>query len=664
MSESGPLNHSDSDGAPTQKNSKAPAVIPDYQLVRRIGSGSYGEVWIGRSVTGRYRAIKIIHRHTFDTNRPFDREFSGIQKFEPISLSHEGLVDILHVGRNDDAGFFYYVMELADDRATGQEIDPQTYEPRSLGAETRNGGRLPVDECIRLGVTLSGALAFLHEKSLVHRDIKPSNIIFVGCTPKLADIGLVAALDETHSFVGTEGFVPREGPGAPQADIYALGKVLYEVATGKDRNDFPELPDDVNETPEGEKLLQLNKVLLRACENDVRERYQSASEMLADLVTLQEGKRLRARRTARSVRIHILLAILLVVVAVTVGVVSWSRAVSTSDGMVPPTPPPSRERYTPSLVLSWTRQTSLPAVGTQFDPVESRGNLFVPGGSNETGLQTVYVATVNADGSLASWETTTPLPEPVESPGTVVMGNWMYIASEKGKIYRAAIRADGGLEKWHVSDGAAPWMGGRLTLRAFRDHLYLLGGFHYVLYDTVAFAAIRPDGSPDRWRQTTSMPEPRQHYCLHFLGDRAYIVGGITSQDQILSSVYSAPVLSDGTLDDWRREADLPAPLWYHNSVLLGDCIILFGGMTGYTSGTSLDVLCGHIGPEDGKITRWVKLGEMPGDYVAGVGVVHSPRSGRVYLIGGQKGYRGEYTSEVWSISAQELKDAFAAVTR
>src|SRR6266566_8280509 len=86
--------------------------IPDHELIRRIGSGSYGEVWLARSVMGTFRAVKIVYRESFDHDRPFEREFNGIQRFEPISCSHESQVDILHVGRNE--GYFYYVMELAD----------------------------------------------------------------------------------------------------------------------------------------------------------------------------------------------------------------------------------------------------------------------------------------------------------------------------------------------------------------------------------------------------------------------------------------------------------------------------------------------------------------------------------------------------------------------
>src|SRR5436190_19872593 len=94
-----------------------PPNIPDHELLRCIGQGSYGEVWLARNVLGEFRAVKVIYRKTFEHDRPYDREFEGIQKFEPISRQHDSQVDILHVGRNDEAGYFYYVMELADDAA-------------------------------------------------------------------------------------------------------------------------------------------------------------------------------------------------------------------------------------------------------------------------------------------------------------------------------------------------------------------------------------------------------------------------------------------------------------------------------------------------------------------------------------------------------------------
>src|SRR5882672_4232248 len=132
-------------GAPGETS--PPASIPDHQLLQCIGRGSYGEVWLARNPMGTYRAIKIVFRRAFENERPFQRELSGIRKFEPISRSHEGFIDVLHVGINEAEGYFYYVMELGDDQVSGQNIDPANYSPRTLGKEITMHGKLPFQEC-------------------------------------------------------------------------------------------------------------------------------------------------------------------------------------------------------------------------------------------------------------------------------------------------------------------------------------------------------------------------------------------------------------------------------------------------------------------------------------------------------------------------------------
>lgn len=274
---------------------RVPPTIPDHQLLRCIGRGSYGEVWLALNAMRMFRAVKIVDRRYFRDQRPFERELSGIRRFEPISRSHESFIDILHIGIDEANGFFYYVMELGDDLAAGQNIDLHRYSPKTLAKDISRRGMLPWQECLELGLALSQALAELHKRGLVHRDVKPSNIIFVNGVAKLADIGLVADVNDAFSYVGTEGFIPPEGPGLPQADVYALGKILYEAMTGKSQ-EFPELPTLWDKSPERERFLELNEVILRACNSDLRRRYKNGWDIHADLLVLANGKSVKRLR--------------------------------------------------------------------------------------------------------------------------------------------------------------------------------------------------------------------------------------------------------------------------------------------------------------------------------------------------------------------------------
>jgi tetratricopeptide (TPR) repeat protein len=223
---------------------------------------------------------------------------------------------ILHVGEAEE--FLYYVMELADpeprlesgtrnERETsivslqdngkqGSRPEPRKgscYVPHTLRSELKHGGAMPVQRVLAIGQALAGALAHLHGQGLVHRDVKPSNVVFVNGGPKLADIGLVAEVGDARSYVGTEGYIPPEGPGLPSADCYSLGKVLYELSTGQDRTAWPQPPDDLTSRSDREQLLELNAILHRACAPNVNERYPDAAAMEADLKRLASGQSIR-----------------------------------------------------------------------------------------------------------------------------------------------------------------------------------------------------------------------------------------------------------------------------------------------------------------------------------------------------------------------------------
>jgi WD40 repeat protein len=349
-------------------------------LVRPIGQGSYGQVWLALNLMGEPRAVKVIHRARFgDDQRLYDREMAGIRHYEPISRRHESLVQVLHIGQ--DTGCCYCIMELADaidgtprmeegsspvvprsSAATGSKprattptigaapVDPgsipaaiertwATYRPRTLDNELKLRGRLRLEECVDIGLALTEGLEQIHAAGLVHRDVKPSNVIFIRGQPKLADIGLVTLDDATHSYVGTEGYVPPEGPGRRSSDLYGLGKILYEISSGLDRKQYPSAPE-MKHWPQAERNTwnELNAVVIRACNEKREERHRDATELRAELLRLKAGvsidrERRMRRALARLVAAAVVAGLVALVAAVGFGVLFYRYQAATAAAL-------------------------------------------------------------------------------------------------------------------------------------------------------------------------------------------------------------------------------------------------------------------------------------------------------------------------------------------
>ncbi len=268
------------------QRAKTPPAIPGYELLRIIGKGAYGEVWLARERTGEYRAIKVVWREDFKHPELYEQELIGTLLYEPLSQGTYGLVPILQVGHHEQE-YFFCVMELADHSNSGSITDPETYRPRTLQSVMNSYGRrpIPLDPVLGVGIHLAHGLARLHDAGLTHCDIKPSNIVYVRDVPSLTDAGMVSPPGK-RTCSGTEGYIPPEGPGSKQADIYALALVLYEMATGCDRHDFPTLPVGL---PEGnERWLDFNRIICAAADPvPTRRRITSATQL---------GRRLEALR--------------------------------------------------------------------------------------------------------------------------------------------------------------------------------------------------------------------------------------------------------------------------------------------------------------------------------------------------------------------------------
>lgn len=201
-----------------------PRQIGDYRLLRRLGAGGMGRVYLGRTAGGRTVAVKVVRAELAD-----DPEFRARFRQEVEAARLVGGARTAPVLDADTEGPRPWV-------ATGYVAGP------ALGAAVRRFGPLPAPAVHALGAELAGALAHVHGLGLVHRDVKPSNVLLALDGPRLIDFGIARALDGAAELtrsgfvVGSPGFMSPEqaggGQSGPPGDVFSLGAVLAYAATG------------------------------------------------------------------------------------------------------------------------------------------------------------------------------------------------------------------------------------------------------------------------------------------------------------------------------------------------------------------------------------------------------------------------------------------------
>lgn len=314
-----------------------------YEIIELIGSGGMANVYKALCHRlNRYDAVKIMRDETA-ANTELRRRFRAESQAVAM-LSHPNIVSVYDVSHSDDVE--YIVMELIDGITLKQYLQKKSV--------------LDPSEVLDFTIQTAKALEHAHSKGIIHRDIKPQNIMLLkDGMIKVADFG-IASLENTieennGETVGSVNYIaPEQARGeAPDArsDIYSLGIVMYEMLTGKlpyvgnsdvevavkHMNTDPVTPRDiVPSIPE-----ELERICLKAMNSNIDERYQSASEMLADLeeyksqslaahvledseavlIDSEEPPRRRAKRSRRSKKIALSSGILAVLLFIIIGFV-------------------------------------------------------------------------------------------------------------------------------------------------------------------------------------------------------------------------------------------------------------------------------------------------------------------------------------------------------
>jgi serine/threonine protein kinase len=273
--------------SPTPSDSPPKPEIPDFDLLRPIGQGGFGQVWLAQNrTTGHLRAVKLIPLRRSGTLDAAGREIVSLTRLEANLRPHPNLANIHHVGKTSE--HLFYVMDPADDLTGVPASSAPGYQPATLESRLANGPLSPA-ECERYGHQLLMGLSSLHEAGMVHRDVKPANCLFVVGVLQLADFGLVTEASPLVSRVGTQKYMPPDGRMDAHADVYAAGLVLYEMVTGLPAESFPRLGDRAEVVAKTPLLCSLIRIALAACQPDPQQRFQDARQMLAELAAGQQA---------------------------------------------------------------------------------------------------------------------------------------------------------------------------------------------------------------------------------------------------------------------------------------------------------------------------------------------------------------------------------------
>ncbi|MDX6699020.1 MAG: eukaryotic-like serine/threonine-protein kinase [Solirubrobacteraceae bacterium] len=257
-----------------------------YRLDEKVGAGGMSTVYRAFDTTlERPVAIKLLHREIAadsDQIERFRREARAVAQ-----LSHPHIVTVIDAGEDD--GRPYIVFEY---------VPGETLKDR-----IKKAGRLPVSESVAYAIEIARALGCAHGNNIVHRDVKPQNVLVdAEGRAKVTDFGIARSLDEEGltadgRVLGTTDYVsPEQALGhacTGQSDLYSLGIVLYEMLTGevpfKGENQVAvamkhvreALPDVQAKRPEVSAALA--SVIDRATSKDLKRRYASDEELIADL---------------------------------------------------------------------------------------------------------------------------------------------------------------------------------------------------------------------------------------------------------------------------------------------------------------------------------------------------------------------------------------------
>ena len=255
-------------------------IVGSYVLGSLLGRGGMSEVYAAEHrFLGDAVAVKLLRVDGLVAEPEVEAFLAEAARTRAIE--HPNVVRVLDVGHDPSVPCFFLVMERID----GED----------LATHLERVGRLDEAEVRRLGAAIADGMQAAHDRGIVHRDLKPANVMVGGAAPKVVDFGIAKQLGggaavRTGRRIGTPAYMAPEqltaGLISPAADVWALGALLFEAATGGrafEGHDDGRCPQLVEAAPRARGLAavspELDDLLARCLERDPGRRPGSMAEV-------------------------------------------------------------------------------------------------------------------------------------------------------------------------------------------------------------------------------------------------------------------------------------------------------------------------------------------------------------------------------------------------
>lgn len=268
---------------------------------------------------------------------------------------------------------------------------------------------------------------------------------------------------------------------------------------------------------------------------------------------------------------------------------------------------------------SWTSTTALPQALVRSAVSVYNGYIYINGGStSSSAINYSYYAQINSNGTIGTWNMSALVINVYEHATSVVNNGYLYImggytgSALLNTVEYSPIEPNGNLLYWYYSNS---WIMGTLPQETAEASMVVYDGFVYEIgcsssFSSVYFAQVQSNGLLGTWNATTALPQPTINAAAEVYDGYLYIIGGENGSSTYYSSVYFAPINSDGTLGSWSSTTPLPQTDAVMSSTIYNGYIYIIGGDV---SGTVYPyVYYAHISSANGVLGSWGTTTQLP----------------------------------------------------